>query len=293
MANWPWPPHGRLMRERRIVTWSSLVPLAVGLWAWALTVVGAVRWEDTSIGTFFLTVAVSAVLLGAVLADRPVAVGCLLAVGPFVASWTTTPRGDNDGLWVLMPMMLAGSSVVLAALAVLGDWTCLRLTGAGADGRIGARAAGIVGLVGALTAVAAIGAWRPDPWPALQSRIAEFPRPTAFGPPQFERSGDPLCDNYCLATVTATMATELDETAACEALDTALRHWPDATPPEHIPREALVEPPYIERCFFQLRTRDEGVVWAEVSSDYGATTIEVRALHTVDGVAIDPAASEG
>jgi len=276
-----------------MVTWWSLVPLAVGLWAWALTVVGAVRWEDASLGAFFLTVAVSAVLLGAALADRPVAVGGLLAVGPFVASWTTTPRGDNDGLWVLMPMMLAGSSVVLAALAVLGGWARLRLTGSGTDRRIGARAVGIVGLVGALTAVAAIGAWRPDPWPALQSRIAEFPRPTAFGPPQFGRSGDPLCDNYCLATVTATMATDLDQTAACEALDTALRQWPGAAPPEHIPREALVDPPYIERCFFQLRTQDEGVVWAEVSSDYGATTIEVRALHTVDGVAIDLTAFEG
>lgn len=276
-----------------MVTWSSLVPLAVGLWAWALTVVGAVRWEDTSLGAFCLVVAVSAVLLGAVLADHPVAVGCLLAVGPFVASWTTTPRGDNDGLWMLIPMVLAASSVVLAALAVSGDWARQRTTETGADRRIDARAAGIVGLVGALSAVAAIGAWRPDPWPALQSRIAEFPRPTAFGPPQIERSGDPLCDNYCLATVTATMATDLDQTAACEALDTALRQWPDATNPEHIPPEGLVEPPYIERCFFQIRTQDEGVVWAEVASENWATTVQIRALHTVDGVAIGTDLYEG
>lgn len=280
------------VRTKPVVTWSSLVSLAVGLWAWALTVVGAVRIEDTAFGAFCIAVAVAAVVLGAVLVDHPVAIGCLVASGPFVASWSTTPRGDNDGLWVLMPMMLAVSPIVLVAGAVSGDLVRRRLKGTGTDRRIGARAAGIVGIVGVVTAIVAIDAWRPDPWPDLHARIAEFPRPSAFGTPQLERSGDPLCDNHCLATVTATMATDLDPAAACEDLDAALRRWPGATEPERIGPEDLVEPPYIDRCFFQLRTHDEGVVWAEVVADGGATTVEVHAPHTVDGVAIDTTASD-
>jgi hypothetical protein len=89
------------------------------------------------------------------------------------------------------------------------------------------------------------------------------------------------------------MATDLDPAAACDQLDAALHRWPGATPPERIRPEDLIEPPYIERCFFQLRTQDDGVVWAEVVTDGGTTTIEVSAPHTVDGVAIDTAAHGG
>lgn len=50
----------------------------------------------------------------------PLATGASLAVGPTVLAWWTAPRGDNDGLWILVFLslpMLGGLAAVLAAVA--------------------------------------------------------------------------------------------------------------------------------------------------------------------------------
>jgi hypothetical protein len=50
----------------------------------------------------------------------PWTTGASLAVGPTVLAWWTAPRGDNDGLWVLVFLLLpalGGLAVVVAAVA--------------------------------------------------------------------------------------------------------------------------------------------------------------------------------
>lgn len=50
----------------------------------------------------------------------PFTTGVSLAIGPIVLAWWTTPRGDNDGLWILVFFglpMLGGLAALLASVA--------------------------------------------------------------------------------------------------------------------------------------------------------------------------------
>ncbi len=56
---------------------------------------------------------------------RPHEIGAALALGPMVAAIPTTPRGDNDGLWVLtlvvLPILGMGAAIAAAGATAAGD----------------------------------------------------------------------------------------------------------------------------------------------------------------------------
>jgi len=112
---------------------------------WIITMASQPRYsrsgENGSAWLFVLLPALAAV--GGFLAYRAwLAVGLALGLPGLVLSPFTTPRGDNDGLWILIvPMMLV----------LIGVMCLLALTGAGVRTRLG-------GSVGKPA-----GRWAPDP----------------------------------------------------------------------------------------------------------------------------------
>lgn len=68
----------------------------------------------------------------------PVSTGVSLAVGPTVLAWWTAPRGDNDGLWILVFFglaMLGGLAALLTAVAQrVGDHAAMSIAEDGAAG---------------------------------------------------------------------------------------------------------------------------------------------------------------
>ena len=73
-----------------------------------------------------------AALFGGLLAPRRATlVGAMLGLPPLLMSPWTTPRGDNDGLWLLIVPELFVFVYVLIATAGLGAWLRLRVTRSG------------------------------------------------------------------------------------------------------------------------------------------------------------------
>ena len=84
--------------------------------------------QDNGSASFFPVMIVAALLLGALFARhwRVIALGLVLpvlALAPF-----TTPRGDNDGLWILILPMLVVFGIVLHVVAGLSAWAATAIS---------------------------------------------------------------------------------------------------------------------------------------------------------------------
>ncbi len=100
---------------------------AIGLITWIVTMASAPRYSygaDQDLGSPALWwVLMGCALIGgfaAPMSTLEVALG--LGIPPLALSPFTTPRGDNDGLWVLIIPMLTVFVAVLFAIALAGAW---------------------------------------------------------------------------------------------------------------------------------------------------------------------------
>ncbi len=59
----------------------------------------------------------------------------VLGLLPLLLSPWTAPRGDNDGLWILIVPLLAVFMFVLVAVAALGAWIRTRVASTGGTPR--------------------------------------------------------------------------------------------------------------------------------------------------------------
>jgi hypothetical protein len=109
----------------------------IGLATWVSTMASAPRFSEgdtENLGRpdiyywFLLGVAV---IGGLVVPRRAKLIGLVLGLPGLILSPWTTPRGDNDGLWVLEIPALAIIVVVLIAAASVAGWARTRLWGDG------------------------------------------------------------------------------------------------------------------------------------------------------------------
>ena len=93
--------------------WAALVAAVAGAGIWGETMGSAPRYsfgpdQDTgSFGACLVGLALAALLLGLLTPRFPAVVGAVVTGVPLLLAPWTAPRGDNDGLWVLILPMLA------------------------------------------------------------------------------------------------------------------------------------------------------------------------------------------
>jgi len=110
--------------RRRIDALVDALACGIGLAAWVITMASAPRYsygpdEDTgNLGAFMTAALLAAAALGALRPRRSVRTGALIGLPALALSPWTTPRGDNDGLWLLIVPYLAAFVLVLAAAAL-------------------------------------------------------------------------------------------------------------------------------------------------------------------------------
>lgn len=111
---------------------SGAAAAAVGLVAWMHTIAAAPRYsygdeQDMGSSVFFVLLLGAALVGGFVVPSRASLIGTWVGVpGLMLAPWTA-PRGDNDGLWIMIVPILAVFVLVLIAAASAGRWTRSRL----------------------------------------------------------------------------------------------------------------------------------------------------------------------
>jgi hypothetical protein len=130
-AGWPGDRGGMVDRTARadLVATAAigLIAGALGLAAWTVTMASAPRHSfgpDLDMGdTRYFPVVLGAAGIGGWLSPRRVPlVGLALgAPGLLLAPWTA-PRGDGDGLWILILPILLGFVGLLCATAFAGGW---------------------------------------------------------------------------------------------------------------------------------------------------------------------------
>jgi hypothetical protein len=103
------------------------IGVAVGALIWIATMASEPRYSDgpdESNGNPALwpLLALTAFALGFVEPRRPWRVALAVNSAPLLLMFWTTPRGDDDGLWVLIVPMIVGYTIVLAACAAVSGW---------------------------------------------------------------------------------------------------------------------------------------------------------------------------
>src|SRR5687768_7338954 len=86
--------------------------LLLGAIVWMATMGSAERYsqgpdlDEGTPGALVLGLGTVAMVLGLVAPKRPILVGALVTAAPLLLAPATAPRGDGDGLWVLIFPML-------------------------------------------------------------------------------------------------------------------------------------------------------------------------------------------
>jgi len=113
-------------------TVAGVVSAAVGLWAWIVTMASAPRFsygaeQDLGNRVFFWILLASALIGGFLLPSCATVIGLALGLPALLLSPWTAPRGDNDGLWILIVPALFVFLFVLVLIARAGAWLRERL----------------------------------------------------------------------------------------------------------------------------------------------------------------------
>ena len=112
---------------------AAVAASSIGVVTWIATMASAPRYsygadEDLGSSALYYVLLGAAFAGGMLLPKRACLVGMTLGLPPLLLSPWTAPRGDNDGLWLLIIPMLAVFLFVLIATALFGAWIRTRLT---------------------------------------------------------------------------------------------------------------------------------------------------------------------
>lgn len=115
--------HGLPMssRARPVDVVSAGASLGIGLATWVVTMASAPRHSASDTGEpflYFAALTALAAVAGAALPRSGVSAAARLGLPGLVLSPWTAPRGDDDGLWILIVPMLFGFVVALAIVAM-------------------------------------------------------------------------------------------------------------------------------------------------------------------------------
>ena len=118
--------------ERTTTVLAAIAASAIGLITWIVTMASAPRYssgaKDLGSSALYYVLLGAALAGGVLLPTRAWLIGMMLGLPPLLLSPWTAPRGDNDGLWILIIPMLAIFLLVLVAAALVGAWFGSRLT---------------------------------------------------------------------------------------------------------------------------------------------------------------------
>jgi hypothetical protein len=111
----------------RAPQWILIAASAIGSVTWLATTASTPRYsygaeEDLGNPAFIWILTGFAVVGGFVFRRHAPLIGLGLGVPPLVLSPWTAPRGDNDGLWILIIPMLVVFVAFLVAVAMVGAW---------------------------------------------------------------------------------------------------------------------------------------------------------------------------
>jgi hypothetical protein len=109
----------------------GLTAAIIGLATWVATMATAPRYSqgpphDTGPSAYYPVLLLAALVVGFVAPARAWLAGLLLGLPGLILSPWTAPRGDNDGLWVLIVPLLCVFVLVLMAVAQVGAWARAR-----------------------------------------------------------------------------------------------------------------------------------------------------------------------
>jgi hypothetical protein len=241
---------------------------AVGLAWWSASLNAGTYLTWYVVGT-----ALSVPVLVAVLDVKPHTLILPMVLVPFAAAGWTAPRGDNDGLWVLVYVYLLawGGPLYLLALSLrtlrhrigrapLGTWLRGRLPG---TTTVAATVAAVAVTVAAITLLAIRLA---GPWSELRSALASYPVPAGYTIVGSQRAGSPLCETSCNATLSLVLVDHQDPETECDTLGNSLQHWPGTS--EVTRGSPIHEPGFWQTCFYRAILRSNG----------GARVVEATAI---------------
>ncbi|MEN9646133.1 MAG: hypothetical protein RL238_2802 [Actinomycetota bacterium] len=111
-------------RQRTLV---AAVSAAIGVSVWAVTMASAPRYsngaeQDLGSTAFFWILLLVALVGGFLVPSGATLVGVALGLPALLLSPWTAPRGDNDGLWILIIPALIVFLVVLVLAARVTAW---------------------------------------------------------------------------------------------------------------------------------------------------------------------------
>ena len=111
----------------------GVVSAAVGLSVWIVTMASAPRFsygaeQDPGNTVFFWILLAGALVGGLSLPSCATVIGLALGLPALLLSPWTAPRGDNDGLWILIVPTLFVFLFVLVLVARVGVWLRERLS---------------------------------------------------------------------------------------------------------------------------------------------------------------------
>lgn len=245
--------------------------VVAGLTEWSIFVVGKTG-DDSISSALWLCLLVTVAVVGVVFEGRAVEIAGATFGGPLVAAQWTFPRGDNDGLWGLIFVVIVAVAafgvlvVVLARRVVPARWA--REATETFVGRHVWIASAVV-VVGGAGSLLLLAERRADPYPALERVAAYFPAPGSFQLRAEHRGGDPLCNAACGAFVETTFTTTESPRAACTTAKATLTKWRNAAVK---PSEPIFNPQlsYREVCSWNIGYNGiEG--WVTVSDEADGT----------------------
>ena len=106
---------------------SAAVAGVIGLVAWLTFVASAPTYsygadQDMGSNAYYWVLLGIALVAGLLLPQEALVIGALLGLPGLLLSPWTAPRGDNDGLWILIVPILAIFTALLVGVACLGAW---------------------------------------------------------------------------------------------------------------------------------------------------------------------------
>lgn len=111
----------------------GVVSAALGLSVWIVTMASAPRFsyraeQDMGSNVFFWILLADALIGAFLLPSCAIVIGFALGLPALLLSPWTAPRGDNDGLWILIVPALLAFLFVLVLVARTGAWLRERLS---------------------------------------------------------------------------------------------------------------------------------------------------------------------
>lgn len=107
------PRQDQSSKQRRVAVYAGVGAV---LWITAVAIAGSSAW-------YVVGVLVCGVATGAMDATtHHLRAGFYFVIPALVLAWWTTPRGDNDGLWLLIFPLLVALVVLVAGCHRLGAW---------------------------------------------------------------------------------------------------------------------------------------------------------------------------